>query len=216
MPRIVVAFLSFLFLIPQGLLATPRLAQISMSKVAPGADACSVPTATTSFSTTDSAAWVYFTVTGVNLNDRVEADFFSPSGSLYTYAAWDPETDPGDLCYVASISIAGKSAATLPGTWKVYIGDNGVVLGQPFSFTITTATTCTYSLSSSSDPNVPAAGGSGSFTVTMTAGCTASVSSDPWITLSASGTTVNYTVAAKTSTSSRVGHITVSGAGGVG
>jgi uncharacterized protein (TIGR03437 family) len=75
-----------------------------------------------------------------------------------------------------------------------------------------TGPSCTYSLATSS-ASVGAGSGSGSFAVTTGSGCTlSSATADvTWITPTVSGTTVNYTVAANTSTSSRVGHITVNG-----
>jgi len=208
--RIVIAFLSVLFLIPQGLWASANLVQLVLSKQAPDMNACAAGPATTSFSTTDTAAYVFFVITGVGLNDVVEADFYQPGPKLFGYTPWPAETDPGDYCYSYAFKIAGQTAASLPGTWRVDIGDAGKVLGS-LGFTITTAAACSYSLSSSSAP-IAAGGGSGSFTVTTGSGCTVSASSDvTWITPTVSGSTVNYTVQANTSTSSRTGHITVGG-----
>jgi uncharacterized protein (TIGR03437 family) len=74
------------------------------------------------------------------------------------------------------------------------------------------AGSCTYSLATNS-ASVAAGAGSGSFIVTTGTGCTLSAATADvaWITPTVSGTTVNYTVQANTSTSSRIGHITVNG-----
>ena len=206
MSRIVIALFSFLLLVPQGLRAAAQLTQAYMSKQVPDMNSCSAPPAT-AFSTTDQAAYLVFAVSGVNVGDVIEADYYA-SGTKYAPVKWDPETQAGNYCYALELDIAGYTPATMPGTWTVYILNNGSQIGPPVTFTIASAATCTYSLSSTS-ASVAAAGGSGSFSVTLGSGCTASVSSDSWITFTISGTTVNYTVQPNTGTSSRVGHITV-------
>jgi virginiamycin B lyase len=211
--RIVIVFFSFLLLIPQGLLATGTLTTVVMTKQAPDPNSCTQPPATTSFSTTDQGAWLWFLVSNVTAGDDYSVAFYTPAGTSYGAPSdFGPETTPTPVtyCYSVGISIAGYTPATMPGAWNAYIYNKGSqIYRQPFTIAGSTPT-CSYSLSATS-ANVLAAGGSGSFTVTVSAGCTASVSSDAptWITLSVSGNTVNYTVQANTSTSSRIGHITV-------
>ena len=213
MPRIVIAFLSFLFLIPQGLLATGQLTQVVMSKQAPDPNSCTAPPAASSFSTTDQAAWLWFYVSNVSVGDDYSVTFYTPAGTISGAPSdFGPETVPGSWCYAVSLGIAGNAPSNLPGAWNAYIFNKGSqIYRQPF--TITGSTACTYSLSPAS-ASVAAGGGSGSFTVTGS-GCSASVASDAgWITFIISGSAVNYTVGANTGTTSRTGHITVTGSTG--
>ncbi len=220
MRRIVIVFLSFLFLGPQGLRAATQVASGGFSK-AP-LTSCAPSSATTTFSTTDTAVYMFFYATGVNAGDKFIVAFYGPSGQLYTGSGAQSSfsaPSAGDGCYVTNstpLLIAGNPAATMPGTWTAYILYNGNPLAYA-TFTITSSATCSYSLPTSS-ASVGAGSGSFSFTVTTGTGCTlSSATADvTWITPTVSGSTVNYTVQANTSTSSRVGHITVSGAGGVG
>jgi uncharacterized protein (TIGR03437 family) len=212
MPRIVIALFSFLLLVPQGLRAAPQLTVV-MSKQVPNQSSCAQPLAATAFSTTDTAAYLWFGVSGVSVGDHFTAHFFTPAGQDYLSAEadWGSEGAAGNFCYPdAVLYIAGYSPATLPGTWNLYIYNKGVAIYQQ-PFTITAATTCSYSLPVSA-ASVPAAGGSFSFTVTTASGCTLSGTIDvTWISATSTGTTVNYTVDPNTGTSSRIGHITMNG-----
>jgi uncharacterized protein (TIGR03437 family) len=179
---------------------------------------------TTAFSTTDTAAYSFFDVAGVNAGDTFTVAFYNPSGTLYAGAGgtvyFNPATSAGEWCYApnsAPLLIAGNPAATMPGTWtvQVFYNSNYTVAFLSGTFTITAPAACTYTLSGSgaSSPGVTG----GTFNVTAPAGCAwAAVSDSPtWLTTTSSGSgsgTVTYTVtAANTSTSSRVGHITVGG-----
>ena len=212
MSRIVIAFLSALFLIPQGLRATAQLTQVVMTKQVPD-NYCTQPPAVTGFSTTDQAAWLWFFVSNVSVGDDYSVVFATPAGASYGAPTdFGLETSPGNICYAVGIGIAGYTPATLPGTWNAYIYNKGAqIYREPFA--IAAPATCSYSLSATS-ASIAAGGASGSFTVNVTAGtgCTWTASPDvTWITPTISGTTVNYTVQANTSTSSRTGHITVNG-----
>jgi uncharacterized protein (TIGR03437 family) len=214
MSRIVIALFSFLLLVPQGLRAAGTLTTVVMSKQEPD-NYCTQPPATTSFSTTDQAAWLWFVVSNVSVGDDYSVAFYTPAGANLTGAGYDfgPETAPGTYCYTVGIAIAGYTPATLTGTWNAHIYNRGSqIYLEPF--TIAGSTTCSYSLTSSS-ASVAAAGGSGSFSVTAGSGCTwTATSTVSWITTTSTGSgggTVNYTVTANTSTSSRTGTITVGG-----
>jgi uncharacterized protein (TIGR03437 family) len=208
MSRIVIVFLSFLFLIPQGSRAAGTLTTVVMTNQTPD-NACTQPPSVTSFSPTEQVAWLWFLVTNVAAGDDYSVAFYTPAGQDFSPMDTDFESgDTGTVCYAVGMPIAGYTPATMPGTWNAYIFNKGVqIYKEPFTIAGSTST-CTYSLSPSS-ASVAASGGSGSFSVTLGSGCTASVSSDSWITFTISGTTVNYTVQPNTGTSSRVGHITV-------
>ena len=207
MSRIAVVFCSFFFLIPQGLLATGTLTQIVVTKPAPTQGCPTAPASVASFTTTDTAAYLWFLAAGLTSADQVEADFYV-SGQSYVRIHFDAPTS-ASTCFYVTLPIAGNPPAPT-GNWTVYILDNGTQLGT-VSFTIGGSSACSYSLSSSS-ASVAATGGSGSFIVTAGSGCTWTASSDvTWIAPAVSGSTVNYTVTANTGTSSRTGHIAVGG-----
>src|ERR1035437_3371316 len=210
MSRIVIALFSFLLLVPQGLRATLQLQNAVISKVAPSTTACTAPPQATTFSATDTAVYVYFDVSGVNVGDTFTVAFFGPSGQFYTGVGgesdWKGATSAGEWCYNTTNApwlIAGNPAATMPGTWTVGIYYNtSTTAFASGTFTITAGTgTCTYSLDKTSAPAGSGAS-TGSFQVTATPSTcawTATSSAPSWLTTSSSGNgsgTVNYTVAA--------------------
>ena len=150
MSRIVIAFFSFLLLVPQGLRATAQLQQVVISKVAPSTTSCTAPPSVTTFSATDTAAYMLFYVTGVNVGDTFIVGFYGPSGQLYTGSGgqfnFSAVTSAGEKCYITNnnpLLIAGNPAATMPGTWMVVIfyNNNFNTAFASGTFTITSAST---------------------------------------------------------------------------
>ncbi|MGC2238939.1 MAG: BACON domain-containing carbohydrate-binding protein [Pyrinomonadaceae bacterium] len=118
------------------------------------------------------------------------------------------------------ISITGGASGNGSGTVQFSVQPNngaervGTITAAGQTFTITQASGCAYSLSSSGT-NIPASGGSGSFNVTAATGCTwTAATGAPWINItSGSGNgngTVSFTVQANTA-AARTGTITVGG-----
>ncbi len=175
------------------------------------------PPAYTSFSTADSAAYLWFYITGASTGDVYATEYYTPSGQFYpdTSGAFDVLTQGGNWCFVdAPFNIAGYQPASLPGPWTVRGLANGVVIFT-LQFTVAPATpTCTYTISPSS-ASVPAAGGAGTATVTAPSGCTwSALPSVSWIASSSSGSgngTISYTVVANTATTARSGTIAAGG-----
>ena len=207
--------LSLLFLLPRSLPASAQLVQAFMTKTVPASD-CSVPPSATSFTATDSAAYLWFMVSGMNAGDTVGTAYYTPAGQYYADTSGDfvPVPSSGTYCFADNaFQIAGAAPAKLPGQWKVYIYYNGVQLGT-VTFTITAAASCTYTLNPASASAI-AAGGNGSFTVSAGTGCSwTATSSAAWLTTSSSGSgngTVSYTAAANTAASSRTGTISAGG-----
>jgi uncharacterized protein (TIGR03437 family) len=155
MSRIVIALLSFLFLVPQGLRATPQVTQALLSKQAPNLSSCVVPPAATGFLTTDTAAYLWFALAGVNVGDDITVHFLTPAGQDYPSAAvdWGSEPEAGNWCYPdAALYISGHTPATLPGTWTVTISNKGSELARGY-FTITASgSTGGPTVAASSDP----------------------------------------------------------------
>ena len=112
---------------------------------------------------------------------------------------------------------SNTSAATRTGHLTIS-GDGGstpLTLTQPGSGVIVPG--CTYS-GSPSTQSVPAGGGT--FSASLITTCAWTISSDqPWLTITSQSSgsgdaTITYAVAANTSGAARIGHLTVSGAGG--
>ncbi len=198
---------------------TMSLVSYMTTKSAPSMSSCPpspLPTAATSFSTSDQAVYMWFYVTGAKLGDILSSEYYTPSGSLYgpSSGAWDPVNPAGDYCFSDTVHVAGASPASLPGTWSVIVKYNGGVLFT-LKFDITSGTqTCTYAVSPAT-ATAAASGGSGTASLTTQSGCTWSASSTAaWIATSSSGSgsgTISYTVAANTAATSRSGTIAAAG-----
>lgn len=212
-------FLSLVLLFPPTSSALPQVVAYRMTKPKPPAcaqAAASYPTAYTSFSATETEAYLWFYVTGASTGDVFSTEYYTPANQFYpdVSGAFDPLDSDGNWCFVdLPFEIAGHQPASLPGAWTVRVLVNGSLLFS-LQFTITAATTCTYALSPTT-ATVAAAGGTGSATMTAAAGCSwTAASSVAWITTSSSGSgsgTINYTVAANTATASRSGSVTAGG-----
>jgi hypothetical protein len=60
--------------------------------------------------------------------------WYQPDGTPYRSSSWDPLADGGRWCFDDSIGIAGKPAASLPGTWTVKVSwNNTLVLTLKFT-----------------------------------------------------------------------------------
>ena len=199
--------------------ATMQLVKYLMTKPAPPACATAVanyPAAYTTFSTTDTEAYLWFYVTGANTGDVFATEYYTPAGQYYQDASgpFNPLTSGGNWCFVdLPFQIAGYPPASLPGTWTVLGKYNGATIFT-LQFTIGAASSCTYTLSPAT-ASVAAGGGTGTASMTAGAGCTWTASSSvSWMTTSSSGSgngTVSYTAAANASGTARSGAITAGG-----
>ncbi|HEY3128875.1 MAG TPA: hypothetical protein VGL91_05415 [Acidobacteriota bacterium] len=87
---------------------------------------CQTPVATGVFVSTDTAAYLWFSVSGAQKGDRARAEWFDPANALYTTLDWDPLTWEGNGCFWGWISIAGSRPSTQMGNWSVKVSYNGV------------------------------------------------------------------------------------------
>jgi uncharacterized protein (TIGR03437 family) len=78
--------------------------------------ACRVPSSITSFSTTDTAAWLYFDANGTHASDSFKVSFYRPDGALYSAATY-PVASDGYHCFSSPLNIAGTAAAQYTGNW---------------------------------------------------------------------------------------------------
>ncbi len=116
-----------------------------MTKPAPSAT-CTVlstspPPGYTSFSATETEAYLWFYVTGVSVGDVFASEYYNPSGTFYAppSGAWNPASSAGNWCYTDSaFKIAGQVPATTPGLWTVKVKLNGALFFT-LTFTITAA-----------------------------------------------------------------------------
>lgn len=103
-------------------------------------DMCSTPTpSATTFSTTDTAAILWFDVTGVNAGDVFAVNYYMPSGQLDSSASytWSPvPVGAVGVCDINWFYIAGQTPASAPGAWTVKVTDNGAPYFS-LNFTIT-------------------------------------------------------------------------------
>ena len=108
-----------------------------ITKSVPATGSCSpIPTATTSFLTTDTAGYLYFILRGVKVGDVVATEWTAPDGSIPTPPSgpYPAETAGGDFCYKEKLTIAGDVGAKSPGTWRVRAYANGTLM---FTLTFT-------------------------------------------------------------------------------
>ncbi|MBK9316852.1 MAG: choice-of-anchor D domain-containing protein [Acidobacteria bacterium] len=100
-------------------------------------DQCAPPTARTAFLTTDERVYQWTLVSGARVGDQVRWEFSPVNGSFvqtqqYTVAFND------NVCFWASLNIAGSPAASFPGNWQVSLFYNNALLFTD-NFTISTS-----------------------------------------------------------------------------
>lgn len=104
-------------------LSFPTITYQRTTKSVPSSLCASVPTAVTSFASTDAAAYLYFRISGFQNGEGLSVLWWDPSGEIYHRGSWAPLSTAQytSYCLEAHISIAGTSAATKPGTWRVQV-----------------------------------------------------------------------------------------------
>ena len=173
-PRFNIALLSLSLFAASGLHATMQVPYHLMTKPKP-AEICptssaSYPPGYTTFSTTDTEAYLWFFAMGANAGDVFSSEYYTPSGQFYPgpSGAFDPLDHAGDWCFLdPAFKIAGNPPALLPGVWTVKVKYNGAQVFS-LSFTITAAsgggTGAGYGVNLIQNPNAEAS--------TATADCT--------------------------------------------
>jgi len=127
-----------------GLAAVPadgavQLLRSFMTKAVP-TDACSpTPTPTTSFSTNDAAAWLWFEISQGATGDVARSEWFDPNGRLLSRPGgpWEALESPGAYCFSEKLTVSGNPAA-IQGTWTVKVFWNNASLFT-LTFTISAA-----------------------------------------------------------------------------
>jgi hypothetical protein len=102
--------------------AFPTITNARTTKSVPANQACTpLPTATSSFSSTDAKVYLWFQISGHADGERLSRVWYSPDGKVHATGQWDPLPAGGAPCKWAAIDIAGASAASKPGTWRVQV-----------------------------------------------------------------------------------------------
>lgn len=109
-------------------MTTFQLQSYEMSNTTPTGGGCPVPPPMTSFLITDNQAVVWFSVNNAGAGDQAAANWYTPTGALYTSYSWTPVSNPGSTCLWTSIDIAGNPPAAQPGVWSVTVTWNGLAL----------------------------------------------------------------------------------------
>jgi len=123
-------------------LSFPTITYQRMTKSVPS-DLCgSVPTATTTFASTDAAAFLYFRISGFQNGEGLSVIWWDPSGEIHHRGTWSPlSSQYSYYCLEAHVSIAGTSAASKPGTWRVQVFSDKIfdVPYVDLTFTVTSS-----------------------------------------------------------------------------
>jgi hypothetical protein len=125
---------------------TPTAAQplqYMMTKPRPSDDcnatSAHYPPTYSSFASTETEAYLWFYVTGLNAGDVFSTEYYMPDGQFYTAPSddFDPVSEGGNWCFTdVAFKIAGYPPASAPGTWTVKVKYNRVQLFQ-LTFKIT-------------------------------------------------------------------------------
>ena len=121
----------------------PTVTNAMTAKSLPGG-ACpaAVPTPAASFASTDAAVFLYFQISGFQNGEGLSVAWWDPSGQLHSQGSWNPlDTQYSTYCMNARIDLAGTSAASKPGTWRVQVFSDRI-LDVPYvdlTFTVTSS-----------------------------------------------------------------------------
>ncbi|MBI5442365.1 MAG: hypothetical protein HY900_14270, partial [Deltaproteobacteria bacterium] len=102
-------------------LAFPTVTNSRTAKTVPSSSCTPVPTATSSFSTTDAYVYLFFSISGQANGEQLTRVWYSPDGQVAASGSWNAMTSGGGYCPWAGLQIAGSSPATKPGTWHVQV-----------------------------------------------------------------------------------------------
>ncbi|MRR11856.1 hypothetical protein EG835_05175, partial [bacterium] len=117
----------------------PTITNARTAKSVPQGACTPLPTAVTTFSSTDAAVYVFFNISGQANGETLTHVWYSPDGEVFASGGWDPLPSGSGYCLTASLQIAGSSPASWPGAWRVRVYSN-MITDVPYvdlPFTIT-------------------------------------------------------------------------------
>ena len=109
---------------PREALAFPSVTNAMTTKAVPQDSCTPLPTPATSFSSTDAYAYVFFNISGHASGEQLTRVWYSPNGQVYASGSWSPLSSGTGYCLSVGLKIAGTSAATTPGVWRVRVYSN--------------------------------------------------------------------------------------------
>lgn len=119
-------------------LAFPSVTNARTAKTVPSSGCTPVPTATSSFSTTDAYVYLFFNISGQASGEQLTRIWYSPDGQIAASGSWNAMTSGGGYCPWAALQIAGSTVASKPGIWRVQVFSN-MIFDVPYvdlTFTI--------------------------------------------------------------------------------
>ena len=108
--------------------AQPIAPQMTAAVTAANGTCPAVPTAKTSFASTDNKVWFVVTYTGGNAGDNFSVEWLEPNGRLYATNNFTQAKIGGSYCYDFFIGVAGFPPAGIAGTWSVQLLWNSTVI----------------------------------------------------------------------------------------
>ncbi len=102
----------------------PTITNARTAKSVPQGTCTPLPTAVTTFSSTDAAVYVFFNISGQANGETLTHVWYSPDGEVAASGSWDPLPSGSTYCLTASLQIAGSSPASWPGAWRVRVYSN--------------------------------------------------------------------------------------------
>ena len=119
----------------------PTITNARMTKSVPQGSCTPLPTATTTFASTDPYAYVFFNISGQANGEQLTRVWYAPNGQIASSSSWPALPSGSGYCLSAALPIAGTSVASTPGTWRVRVFSN-MITDVPYvdlTFTITSS-----------------------------------------------------------------------------
>ena len=119
----------------------PTITNARMTKSVPQGSCTPLPTAATTFASTDPYAYVFFNISGQANGEQLTRVWYAPNGQIASSSSWPALPSGSGYCLSAALPIAGTSVASTPGTWRVRVFSN-MITDVPYvdlTFTITTS-----------------------------------------------------------------------------
>ncbi len=119
-------------------LSFPTITYQRTAKTVPSSGCTPIPSATSSFSTTDEYVYLYFQISGQANGEQLTRVWYSPDGQVAATGQWSAMSSGGGYCPWVGLKIAGSAPATKPGTWRVQVFSN-MIFDVPYvdlTFTI--------------------------------------------------------------------------------
>lgn len=102
----------------------PSISNAMTTKAVPEGTCTPVPTAASVFSASDARVYLFFSISGHSEGEVLSRVWYSPDGHEYARGSWSALSASSNYCMPASLAIAGSSAASLPGVWRVRVFSN--------------------------------------------------------------------------------------------